>query len=218
MTRSLRVLTVTAAAALAGVLASPSPAAAGTILSPVTATASSTVDGAIVHTIDQTGLSTPFISGVTDFDVYIAGNPTHASPGPTNAWSGNAGSLPINLDYDLGATYTVETLALWTSFQGFSINRFQVFTADNAGFVGAINVGSFDANDTIPPMVAQIFDLTDTTAQFLRLHILSNEGAGAVNLSELAVETNSVPEPLLTTLLATGIVATLGRRRHQHRA
>jgi hypothetical protein len=218
MNRPLRLTTLTVALAFATVLSAPSIATAGVILSPVTALASDTLDGNINHTIDQTGLSAAFVSGVTDFDAYIASNPTHDGPGAANAWAGNAGALPINLDYNLGATYDVDTLALWTSFSGFSINRFQVFTADNAGFVGATNVGGFDANDTLPPMVAQIFDLLNTNAQYLRVQILSNEGAGAVNLSELAVEVTPVPEPLTLTLFGTGVLATVVRLRRKNHA
>ena len=218
MNRPLRLTALSVALAFATVFSAPSLASAGVILSPLTALASNTIDGNIDRTIDQTGLSAPFISGVTDFDAYIASNPTHDSPGPANAWSGNAGLLPINLDYDLGAAYAVDTLALWTSFQGFSINRFQVFTANNAAFVGATNVGNFDANDTPPPMPAQIFDLLNTNAQYLRVQILSNEGAGAVNLSELAVEVSAVPEPLTLTLFGTGVLATIVRLRRKHHA
>jgi PEP-CTERM motif len=207
--RSLYVL----GAVVALLIASGQQASAGPILSPITAAASSTFDGDILHTIDHTGLLTNFISGVTDFDTYIAGNPTHAGPNASNAWSAAVGNLPINLDYGLGASYSIGDLALWTSFGGFSINRFSVFTATNAGFVGATNVGSFDANDT-SPVIAQVFALAPSVGSFLRIQILSNEGAGFVNLSEIGVEVTSsaVPEPTTLVLLGTGLAAVVRRR------
>ena len=194
-----------------------SSAMAGVILAPVSATASATDGGTATHTIDQSGLSLPYISGATDFDVYIAAGPTHDYPGEDNAWAAYVPPFPVNLDYDLGAAYTIETLALWTSFDGFSIDRFQVFTADNPGFVGALSVGVFDANDTNPPMPAQLFDLLDSNARYLRVHILTNEGGVAVNLGEMALEVSAVPEPLLPALLGIGaLVRRVVSRRELH--
>jgi hypothetical protein len=197
---------------------STAPAWAGPILSPVAATARATLAGSINRTIDQSGLSAGFVSGVTDFDAYIAGNPTHAGPFDGNAWSASTASLPINLDFSLGGSYAVGDLALWTSFAGFSINRFIVFTSADASFATAFNAGSFDANDTLPPMAAQVFNLLPSTGAFLRIQIQSNEGAGAVNLSEIGVEVNAVPEPAGLLLVGAGIAATAARRRLRVRA
>jgi hypothetical protein len=69
--------------------------------------------------IDQSGVTTPFTSGVTVFDQYFA------NPGQTFATSGNGGvhnwqsevsfTLPLAgyVDFDLGATYRLNRLALW---------------------------------------------------------------------------------------------------------
>lgn len=188
------------------------------ILSPVSAAASSTGAGDIVHTIDHTGLQTNFVSGVTDFDTYIAGNPQHDGPGPANAWSALIANAPINLDYGLGGTFDIDRLALWTSFDGFSINRFTVFTATDAGFLTAVNVGSFSANDT-NPVVPQVFALAPSVGSFLRVQVLSDQGSASVNLSELAVRAApaAVPEPATLVLFGSGLVAAGVRRLRRRR-
>jgi len=66
-------------------------AAAATIIAPVSATASSIFikprsDYSIENTIDQSGLSLKYESGVTDFDDYLAGDPKHTSKANGNEW------------------------------------------------------------------------------------------------------------------------------------
>jgi hypothetical protein len=207
--------------ALAALLlgANVTTASAAAILSPVAASASSTFDGTIGHTIDHSGLLTPFTSGVTDFDAYIAGNPSHSSPGAGNAWEGSVAALPINLDFDLGGLFSIESAALWTSFAGFSINAFTVLTSTQSTFAVATNVGSFNAVDT-PAMNAQVFSLVASVGQFVRIQVNSDRGAGFVNLSEIAFEASNsaVPEPASFILLGSGLVAALGLRRGRSRS
>jgi hypothetical protein len=198
----------------------PALASAGVILAPVSATASANTPGGgdILHTIDQSGLFTPYVSGVTDFDVYIASDPRHDYPAAENAWAAEAADIPIDLDYDLGATYSIDSLALWTSWGGYSTGEFEVFVASDASFAGAVSLGTYNANDTDPPLAAQVIDLPVTDGRFLRLRILSTTAQGAeyVNHSETAVEVVSatpVPEPFVLSLLGIGLAARALQRR-----
>jgi hypothetical protein len=65
--------------------------AASTIVAPVSAFSTSNFvkprsDYSIENTIDQSGLSLKYESGVTDFDEYLAGKPQHTSKADGNEW------------------------------------------------------------------------------------------------------------------------------------
>lgn len=194
----------------------PIAANAGLILSPITVLDSPAGTINAGTTIDQSGLSAGFVSGVTDFATYIGTNPTHAIPGPLNASSTPVDNLPGAFEFDLGGLFDIYDVALWNSFQGFGINSFDIFTATDVLFTTAINVGSFTAVDTFAPMPVQVFSLTPSVGQFVRLNIYSNNGAGAVNLSEIAFDVHAVPEPGTLALLGIGLAGIgLARRRRR---
>lgn len=91
MTHLLRNLGITAAT-FGLVAAFSGQSFASTIVAPVTAVATSEFisasgkDFSIANTINQHGLSLPYINGVTDFDSYLASQPTHTSVADDNEW------------------------------------------------------------------------------------------------------------------------------------
>src|SRR2546426_5307103 len=92
------------------------PAArASIILSPTGGAASSTfsADYDIGNTIDQSGLGVHFISGVTNFDTYLAGHPIHTAVALDNEWFTELGVIKASVFYDLGSVRLVDRLALW---------------------------------------------------------------------------------------------------------
>ena len=68
-------------------------AAAGAILSPTSGVINSGDPGfgSLDDTFNHNGLLTPFVSSVTDFDTYLAGNPIHLFPFIGNEWFSNNG-------------------------------------------------------------------------------------------------------------------------------
>lgn len=92
MRQHLRIGRIVAAALGFAGAACSSQSWASTIVAPVTAVATSQFisssgnDYSIANTIDQSGLSLPFISGLTDFDSYLASKPRHTSNANGNDW------------------------------------------------------------------------------------------------------------------------------------
>lgn len=73
----------------------------------------------VTNMINQSGITTPFVSGVTVFDTYFA-NPsqpyaTSGSGGVNNWQSVLSFNLPLRgyVDFDLGAVYQINKLAIW---------------------------------------------------------------------------------------------------------
>jgi|GEM_PF-411615 len=238
MSHSHRLLAVFAVL-VAGFL--PNLASAGVIRSAVDVVrAPNRASGSLGGLIDQSGLSVGYIDGATDFDAYIAQSPTHEAYAPSNeyfnGWSFN-GSVPI--DFDLGAPFQIRQLAFWNApMIGYiPILDFEVYTANSVDFLDAMLVGSFTAvhdggprGQELPYTTgAQVFDLLDTDARYLRIRVLTAAtGGGRVidhrrnrlftyGLSEVAFDTgpvsSEVPEPGSLSLMVLGVAALIGVRR-----
>ena len=193
---------------------------AGLIISAtdVTTNMGNNFSGDIKNTIDQSGLNTNFISGVTDFDTYNPTSQTITNTGP-DQWWGAAGVLGVT-DFDLGATYNLSRLALWNANFIHGIKDFKVFIDDNAAFSGATDIGTFSAN--FSQSTGQVFDLTDSVGRYVRIEHLSIHGVSS-NFNEIAFDVTShnttpsasVPEPSTLAIFALGVIGIASRRLKQ---
>lgn len=182
---------------------------ASVIFSPVSVVSNSIQQAASafgpVNLIDQSGLSSPFSSGETDFDSYLASNPVH-NPVATNSFI--AKTLTGDIVFDLGEEKEVELLAIWQGsiFLNQRLNSFSISTSSlpDSDFT---TVGTFvAAQGGVPsngPTEAQVFDLTDSTARFVRITVSSNYGHFAnTGIGEIAFGLAAVPEPAAAVLAA----------------
>jgi hypothetical protein len=202
-----------AVAALAVCLAAPA-AQASLVIAPVGVTgpgdSNSFTDW--LRTIDQSGLTVPYVSGVTDFATFATLNPRH---GGNNAAIGASDTMPGNVDYDLGATYNVGQLLFWNSrFGGTGVTGIEVSTSSTPDFAAPLNVGVFtvlsDGDNSSSGM--QVFDLIDSSAQYVRVRVTSIAGGFGFSFGEVAF-VQAVPEPSSAMMIGAVVAAIVARRR-----
>ncbi|NEO56240.1 MAG: discoidin domain-containing protein [Okeania sp. SIO3B5] len=186
------------------------PAQAAFIVSPVDATATSEfIPGAeISNTIDQSGLSIGFTSGVDDFDTYLSLNPTHTPAFFGNEWFTNFQSAPQTVNYDLGSVLAIDRLALWNDEAEGGISSFDILSSnDGTNFSTVLSGVSPIINPSGSFYPAEVIDFGSVVnAQFVRFEITDCEGPTFCAIGEVAFATaESVPEPaFLLGLLGVG--------------
>ena len=220
---TIRRALLTVALVTVAIAAAVPSADAGVVLSPVSATASSTFDAStdISNTYTQVGLLPPFVSGVTDWATYFAGVPLKNFLF-TNEWFSESGVARALVTYDLGAVYSLATLALWNEDTNGIGNTNILASIDGVNYApvvldfvpvqGPINVD----------YTAQFLSLGGASARYIQFEITEcpNPAAlGAFNgcaIGEVAFESVAgvVPEPMSGALLVAGLVALgVARRR-----
>ena len=121
--------------------------------------------------VNQVGLSDTYDSAITEFDTFVAST-SHAVTGLAgDFWFASTDTGDI--DFDLGTPFAITKLALWNNVldQLGAIRGFDVFGSNLSDFGDSVNLGSFSASPTDNPAV---FDLVDSTVQFVRITVNSN--------------------------------------------
>jgi len=174
------------------------------------------------QTINQSGLSAGYTSGVTDFSTYVGGGPIHTRNNSPPNYGVSSSLPPQNIDYDLGSAFNVQRMAFWNyPFSGSAgVASMQIFTSSVPDFSTSFLAGTFnplddgDGNAGTGINHVQVFDVTDSNARYIRLHVTTVNSSNGTGFSEVAFGASAVPEP--TSLAAVGACAigmSLKRRR-----
>lgn len=175
--------------------------------------------------IDQSGLSASYVSGVTDFDAYVAATRTVAGGSSFNTWFSSAGLTTGSFDFALGGPRTISAFALWTDPQPTphqGIRAFTLIAGSDAAFTTPTLLGSYVAAEGAGDAtnVGQVFAFAPTSASYVRMEILSNYGStfvtgmveGAFRLAPAATVT---PEPTSVVLVGGGLLSLAALRRRR---
>lgn len=178
--------------------------------------------GSIANTHDKSGLSSTYTDDVTDFDTYIASNPTHTPTFAGFEWFSTG--LTAQVTYDLGSIFGIDRLALWNE-ESSGIGTLDLFASSDG--ITFASLGSFNpvAATTIASYPAQIFSFTATNARYVRFG-MSGCPNGASNfqgcaIGEVAFRTadvsGAVPEPATWAFMLVGFGAIGGALRAKRR-
>jgi len=214
-------------AALAIFLVLPMAAKAGAIVGPISVTASSTFPDVYFrppNLINHGGLLTDYFSGISDFDLYMAGDPQHSTIAKFSEWFSEEGQTGAVLTFDMGSVMLLDRLALWNE-ESLGAGLVSVaLSADGTAYTG---MGSFSPTDWpsyLPSYGADIFAFAATPAQFIQLTLSgcprpdafpgSGRGCG---LGEVAFReaVAAVPEPFTMAVFSAGLAGMILIRRRR---
>lgn len=173
---------------------------------------------------DQADLSNTYLSGATDFDTFVA----TTTANNTTRWQSGLNTPLGSMDFDLGQVTDLTGMVLWNDNSAGSIFEFNLLGANSADFIGAVSLGSFTTtinglppNAGVEPVPAEVFDLTDVSARYVRLNVTSNIAGPVVSyIRELAFEAadaSAVDEPETLVLLVGALGLAVGRRHRRAR-
>lgn len=190
-----------------------------TIVSPISGVVNTSGPGfgSLADTLNQNGLLTNFVSGVTNFDTYIATNPLHSLVFFGNEWFSNQDATTAMVTYDLGSTRRIDRLALWNE-ESSGIGLLNLFySTDNITFTSLVS-NIIPTDHAVVNYAADVISFGGAVdARYVRFDMSNcpqpNGGSfAACAIGEVAFSVNSIPEPSSMVMLGLGLAALVGAR------
>ena len=201
--------------------------ASGTIIAPISAVTNMSDDTdygdwggregpSIFFTIDQSGLSAPYVSGLTEFDNYVQTVEHVSAPGNDFVPQPPGGDLmaPIEgyVEYDLGQNYLIDAIAFW-NFSFGSLDPYYGVREFSLSANGH-ELGIFTPDMSLIELAqADVFTFDPVAAQEFRLDITANGeqwlAYGEVAFRQSSSNTSPVPLPGTLWLLGSGVTGLL---------
>jgi hypothetical protein len=173
----------------------PNAQAIGFVLGSTASTTLPTSGGAIGIVTNQSGLSAPYTSGVTDFVTYSA----TTNPSISNSWFTSSAGLGGYVTFDLGASYDLNAFAIWNVLGTSGVRNFTLFTDTDTSTASVGNlIDSFSAvNGSLTSSPLQRFNFASTvTTQYVQMRLDTNGGGTNVGFSEVAFGGTSSATPV----------------------
>jgi hypothetical protein len=192
-------------------------ASAATMQSAVSASSNTEWSSAydINNTINQSGLSSSYTNGITDFDSFVS-SATHTTVASNNEWFAQSGVYSDSLIYDLGGSFNVSKIAIWNE-ESWGTDTVDIFASNDASFGVSTFLGSFNLTDN--PLnisyLADVLDIQDTFAQYFKFNVVGST-PDSVALGEVAFgvsNISAVPVPTAALLFAPALIGFIGLRR-----
>lgn len=192
------------------------------IRSAVSATASSEYnsDYSITRAINQSGLSSGYVSGSDNFYSYLATNPSHTPIAAYYEWFTESGVSSAVATFDLGSLYSLTAAALWAE-EAWGPHSGVSFLVSKNGvdFTSIMNNLTLIDNPADSSYTASIYNFGAVNARYFQISFgnCSQNGCSlgeiAFNTSDAKSETPSVSAPLSSSLIMIGLAGLYFRRK-----
>jgi len=150
------------------------------------------------HIIDGSSLSTPYVSGATNFDAYVATTLHNGDSSFLGVGFTDLPGLPQIITFDLGLTATINGMAYWGMEEPGGTTQFSLFADNDDDYLngtssplGGLNVVPLHAQ----PQLADVINFSATTARYVHFQAIAGVGGPDIypGLGEVAFAI--VPEP-----------------------
>ena len=175
--------------------------------------------GTLAETYNQSGLSANYVSGVTDFDTFVAGT-THTMTFSGYEWFSNYGSTSASVTYDLGSVLSINKMALWNE-ESSGIGLLDLLVSSDGITFSTLLSGLTPTDNPLADYVADVFSFATTSFRYVQLDMSGCPQAlpgsyrscaiGEVAFNQVAAV--PVPAAGLMLLGALGGLAALRRRK-----